>query len=291
MAGRPPKEGLDYFELDCHMDEKVELIEAEYGLKGFAIIVKLLQYIYSGHGYYGEWTPDISVLWALRTGGSHSVDFGNVGRVSETYETGALSGFPKNYINEVVSACIKRDIFSRSLFEKYRILTSSGIQKRYFRAVSRREIQNLKKEYLLVSVGKNPISVNNNSINVDNNSINVCRNATREEKENNNIYFSCSELNDLFCEYVKTRPQPFNGKVVKLAMSDLMAAANNDEHIAIEIVKETLKHGWKSFYPLKDKKEQAKVRGKKKNAFQNFTERDTDYNRLAGDLMKNQAPL
>ena len=33
---RPIKAGLDYFELDCHMDEKVELIEAEFGLKGFA---------------------------------------------------------------------------------------------------------------------------------------------------------------------------------------------------------------------------------------------------------------
>ena len=38
---RPTKAGLDYFELDCHMDEKVELIEAEFGLKGFAVIVKL----------------------------------------------------------------------------------------------------------------------------------------------------------------------------------------------------------------------------------------------------------
>lgn len=28
---RPAKIGLDYFELDCHMDEKVELIEAEFG--------------------------------------------------------------------------------------------------------------------------------------------------------------------------------------------------------------------------------------------------------------------
>lgn len=42
---RPQKVGLDYFELDCHMDEKIELIEAEFGLKGFAVIVKLYQSI------------------------------------------------------------------------------------------------------------------------------------------------------------------------------------------------------------------------------------------------------
>lgn len=33
MAGRPTKAGLDYFELDCHMEEKVRLIQAEFGLK------------------------------------------------------------------------------------------------------------------------------------------------------------------------------------------------------------------------------------------------------------------
>ncbi len=41
MAGRGNKVGLDYFELDCHMDEKIKLIQAEYGLKGFAIVVML----------------------------------------------------------------------------------------------------------------------------------------------------------------------------------------------------------------------------------------------------------
>ena len=50
MAGRQNKVGLDYFELDCHMDEKVRLVQAEYGLKGFAVFVKLLQEIYGGYG-------------------------------------------------------------------------------------------------------------------------------------------------------------------------------------------------------------------------------------------------
>ena len=30
---RPIKEGLDYFELDCQLEEKVRLIQAEFGLK------------------------------------------------------------------------------------------------------------------------------------------------------------------------------------------------------------------------------------------------------------------
>ena len=64
MAGRQNKVGLDYFELDCHMDEKVRLIQAEYGLKGFAVFVKLLQEIYGGYGYYCEWTQDRELLFA-----------------------------------------------------------------------------------------------------------------------------------------------------------------------------------------------------------------------------------
>lgn len=49
------KEGIEYFPLNCRLDEKFELIEAEFGLKGFAVIVKLLQRIYGEHGYYCEW--------------------------------------------------------------------------------------------------------------------------------------------------------------------------------------------------------------------------------------------
>ena len=64
MAGRQNKVGLDYFELDCHMDEKVRLVQAEYGLKGFAVFVKLLQEIYGGYGYYCEWTQDRELLFA-----------------------------------------------------------------------------------------------------------------------------------------------------------------------------------------------------------------------------------
>ena len=41
--GRKIKEGLDYFELDCRLNQKFKLIEAEFGLKGFALIVKLWQ--------------------------------------------------------------------------------------------------------------------------------------------------------------------------------------------------------------------------------------------------------
>lgn len=183
--GRESKVGLDYFDLDCHMDEKIELIEAEYGLKGFAIVVKLFQSIYSELGYYREWTPDISLLWAARLSGSHGGANGSVGSASDE---GSLPGFPKNLINDVVAASIRRDIFSQELFQKYHILTSSGIQKRYLSATSKREKVELKKEYLLISVPENRSNVVINSISGGRKAISGGRNSqsrvekSREEK-------------------------------------------------------------------------------------------------------------
>ena len=38
---RPNKEGLDYFPIDCKMDDKVYMVEVELGLEGFALFIKL----------------------------------------------------------------------------------------------------------------------------------------------------------------------------------------------------------------------------------------------------------
>ena len=177
MAGRPNKVGLDYFELDCLLDDNVKLIQAEFGLKGFAVVVKLYQKIYGSNGYYCEWNEDVIFLFLVENG---------------------LSGDSKNLINEIVMACIRRGIFLDKLFNKFGILTSSGVQKRYLNATSKRENVELKKEYLLISVGKNRNNVVINSINDSRNSINDIKNEqSKVEKgrvENTNVH-SC-ELHD-----------------------------------------------------------------------------------------------
>lgn len=55
------KSGLDFFPLDVCLDKKFELIEAEYGLTGFGVIVHLLQEIYGKEGYYIEWTEEVAL--------------------------------------------------------------------------------------------------------------------------------------------------------------------------------------------------------------------------------------
>lgn len=160
---RKVKEGLDYFTLDCNMNDKIKLIEAEFGIKAFAIIVKLYQKIYSERGYYCEWNEDVALLFIASLGGN--------------------SGVSKSLIDVILAASIRRGIFSEELYKKYGILTSKRIQEQYFDAVSRREKVEVEKEYLLVNVCKNMVIVSNNSINVNNNTLNVDRNTqSREEK-------------------------------------------------------------------------------------------------------------
>lgn len=241
MAGRPNKEGLDYFSLDCHMDEKVELIEAEYGLKGFAILVKLYQSVYSGFGYYCEWTPDISVLWARRLGVSHSVGIGDVGKVDE--KTCALPGFPNNLINNVVAASIRRNIFSEELFSKYGILSSSGIQKRYLSATYERKKVELKKEYLLISIPKNLNNVVINSINRATNSNNRTDNQqskVKESKEKKNT-MCAADADALFESLWKLYPcKKGKGQVPDAAKRRLLKIGFDEMGRAIERYKAEL---------------------------------------------------
>lgn len=117
--------GVDYFPLNVALNDKIELIEAEFGLTGFAVVVKLFQKIYGGQGYYCEWNDEVALLFARKVG---------------------LGG---NAVSEIVSASVKRGIFDKTLYDKYSILTSEGIQERYFKAVSRRKSIEVEKHYLL----------------------------------------------------------------------------------------------------------------------------------------------
>ena len=151
--------GIPYFSLDTHLDSKFSLIEAEFGLTGFGVVVRLYQWIYGQQGYYLEWSEEVALLFAKEVG---------------------LGG---SAVSEIVSASIRRGIFDKTLFDKYRILTSVGVQKRYFEAVKRRKKVEVKKAYLL-------LDVSSLSENVDISDENVCRNTKnvdifeqRKEKE------------------------------------------------------------------------------------------------------------
>ncbi len=144
------KNGVDFFPLDTHIDEKLELIEAEFGIKGFGVVVRLYQWIYGRAGYYIEWTNEVALLFSHKIGEGESV------------------------VSEIVRASIQRGIFDRNIFEKYGILTSRGIQKRYFDIVKRRKDFEVFGDILLIDcdnfsedVRKNAVFVNNLSKNAN----------------------------------------------------------------------------------------------------------------------------
>jgi uncharacterized phage-related protein lin1244/lin1753 len=158
--GKMKEQGIPYFPLDVELDEKFRLIEAEYGLKGWATVVKLFQKIYGEFGYYCSSTTDMMLLFANGIKASYS------------------------FVLEITKASIKRGIFDKDMYEKYQILTSKGIQKRYFKAVSRRKHIEVDKRYLLIDIGKIQEDVNKNGENVNNFSKNASNSQQSIVEEN-----------------------------------------------------------------------------------------------------------
>ena len=103
-----------------------------------------------------------------------------------------------------MAACIRRNIFSERLFKEYGILTSSGVQKQYLKATVKREVVELKKEYLLISVPINRKNVVINSISGGINSIADTGNAqSRVEKSIEYPPISLTGFNSFWEAYPK----------------------------------------------------------------------------------------
>lgn len=257
---RPRKEGLDYFELDCQSDEKIRLIQAEFGLKGFAIVVKLYQKIYGEHGYYCECDDDRLFLFMAEN---------------------AVSSDSKNLIDKIIEACIRREIFSEEKFNKYRILTSSRIQQQYLNAASKRELIEMKKEYLLINdvhkyknISINPVSSVGNPVS------SVGNTQRREEKSkeekrrvkkrkeskapksapDDSCYYADQDLNKAFIDYVDMRKKikaPMTDRAIELAIKKLNDLSSPNGHmnneLAIEILNQSIMNGWKGLFPVNTK--------------------------------------
>jgi len=139
------KSGLDFFPLDVSLDNKFKLIEAEFGITGFGVVVHLLQEIYGQEGYYIEWTEEVALLFSQRC------------------------GMGCNAVSEIVMASVRRGMFDKELFDKYNILTSRGVQKRYFEAVCRRKSLKVRDDILLVDITQ--ILKN---VNIEHENVNIC---------------------------------------------------------------------------------------------------------------------
>lgn len=130
--GRPKQIGLSFFsfDVDFHEDDKIALIEEELDIEGTYVLVRLLCAIYK-NGYYYDWSDDACRLFVRRI---------------------RRSNIDKDFVDKVVNVALRRDFFDKVLFERFKILTSHGIQKRYLEATRRYKEVSFNRDYLLVEI-------------------------------------------------------------------------------------------------------------------------------------------
>lgn len=114
--GRQIKKKVDYsnwsvdiFDNDAKIDK---LIDAQ-GWCGFGVYFYLCQRAYGSEGYFYPWSYDDAATTARKMGG---------GVGSET-------------VKQTVSLCLRIGLFDKRLFDKHGILTSRGIQRRYYEII------------------------------------------------------------------------------------------------------------------------------------------------------------
>ena len=166
---RPVKEGLDYYPLnaDFMSDIKVRRLIRSFGSKSIGVVIALLGMIYGDKGYYILLNDDVAFIIS-----------------EQTLED-------EDLVNQIINKLIEIEFFDKNLYEKHRVLTSKGIQKRFISATERRKDVKLITKYNLVNVDNNSssdvVNVYNNPVNVDNNSssdvVNVYNNQQRKEKK------------------------------------------------------------------------------------------------------------
>lgn len=103
---RPQSKGLSYFPLVTEWDTKAKLVHAKYGLLGIGCLIALYQDIYR-EGYALKWDEDTELLFS------------------------ATNKIPVPKLREIIKFSIERGIFDNGVLDKYKTLTSHGIQKQW----------------------------------------------------------------------------------------------------------------------------------------------------------------
>ena len=136
---RPIKDGVPYwpFDVDLFEDKKFKLIRGEFGIKGAYIALVILNSVYKENGYFKRWDDDDCCLMSEGIG----------------------DGCSPQLVDEVLAGCVRRGLFDQDLFQTFGILTSTGIQRRFFNIVkkSRNKIVVIK-EYLLFDLNDQTFS-------------------------------------------------------------------------------------------------------------------------------------
>lgn len=153
---RPNKQGIDYFSFDTDFfqDIKVRKILRSCGASATSILINLLCRAYKDRGYYMRWDDDMTFL------------------ISD--DVGVTEGAVKECVNKAIQV----GFFDKDLFDKYSILTSSGIQKRFRSATLKRGKVEFDERFL---IGENRVFDGKNSVN-DTKNTEDCNTKNRQAK-------------------------------------------------------------------------------------------------------------
>lgn len=105
-GGRPIKRGLDFFNIDTSIGDKVKYLIKKSKMEGYGIFVFILARIYKTEGYYCKWDEMNQVLFTD-------------------------DGIELNRLKQVVEVCFEVGLFNREIYQKHSVLTSAEIQRRY----------------------------------------------------------------------------------------------------------------------------------------------------------------
>jgi hypothetical protein len=106
--GRLASKGLEYFSVDTSWEYAMKLIRAKYHLEGVGFMTELWASIYHDN-YYRKWDDEAELLFADEIKKDPS------------------------WVHEIIAYCFEKKLFDEELFKSKGILTSHGIQKRYFK--------------------------------------------------------------------------------------------------------------------------------------------------------------
>ena len=195
-------------------------------------------------------------------------------------------GISSGTVKETVDYCLQVDLFDKRLFDEWGVLTSRGIQRRFWTVLSERRNKTVYSEYWLlkpeeckglvkVSLISNVQPTNDHLHGTDNDSPPI-----KESKVNKKIYIAFQpEVEQAFQLYLLVRENNYGSIIPEQveALREELVSLTSDPGKQLTIVKKATSWGTKGF---EDTDKKTKSRKPQKSKFNNYTGRDYDMNAL-----------
>ena len=300
MAGRPPKKGIDYAGWSVSIfdnDTKIDKLLDAHGWCGFGIYFYLCQRAYGGEGYFYQWGYDDCASTSRKMGG----------------------GIGSGTVREAVGYCLQIGLFDQGLFDRWGVLTSRGIQRRYWEVVKARDVRTVISDYWLLQdeeckgLIKLPLNSdlserntnfpagNSNSPRRNTNYPAIKESKGKESKTEN----ACATVQHME-EFLSVYPKRSNRHLTEIAYCDLvMGGMEAEENLVscarnyaeackiLETPERYIKNAenflkefvFEKYFPGNYKKPESK---KPKNSFSDFPQRDYDFGELERKLLSRE---